>query len=161
MFARPEQSLWRLLVPQPAICVWRSRYADVRGEKKKRVHFTTRQANKYGNEQPRRGSSDHGKDQGGARERSANRPQAAQAASPPPRQAGIWCEYRVDGKGVGGYIFTVCQKGFQGSLVMIGVSIRQFTHRKLMSVVVWCLDLYRIQNLLAYAIRISHDTFGG
>merc|ERR1712194_831293 len=38
----------------------------VRGEGKKRVHFTTRQANKYGNE--------------------------------PPRQAGIWCEYRVDGK---------------------------------------------------------------
>merc|ERR1711935_726951 len=70
----------------------------VRGEGKKRVHFTTRQANKYGNEQPRRGGGDHGKDQGGARERSANRPQAAQAASPPPRQAGIWCEYRVDGK---------------------------------------------------------------
>ena len=44
------------------------------------------------------------------------------------------------GKGLGG-IYSPCQKGFQGILVMIGVSIRQFTHRKLMSVVVWCLDL--------------------
>ena len=57
------------------------------------------------------------------------------------------------GKGLGG-IYSPCQKGFQGSLVMIGVSIRQFTHRKLMSVVVWCLDLYPIQTFW-------HNTFGG
>ena len=55
-------------------------------------------------------------------------PSCTSGLSPPPRQAGIWVEYGVDGKGVGGYIFTVCQKGFQGSLVMIGVSIRQFSH---------------------------------
>ena len=58
------------------------------------------------------------------------------------------------GKGLGG-IYSPCQKGFQGSLVMIGVSIRQFTHRKLMSVVVWCLDLYGFIQL--YLVRVKNQ----
>ena len=67
-------------------------------------------------------------------------PNAAQAALPPPRQAGIWCEYRVDGnKGLGG-IFTL-PKRLPRSLVMI---LDWCLHTSVLSHVkcwfVWCFD---------------------
>ena len=55
--------------------VWRrSSYADVRGEGKKRVHYYAASKQAWEGAAEARRGGDHGKDQGGVRERSTNRP---------------------------------------------------------------------------------------
>merc|ERR1712021_301989 len=79
----PRLSLWRLSIPQPAICVRRP--PNTNNNTTATLHMLRSGGNrKMAKVEVRRGGGDHGKDQGGV---GGAKHQAAQAASLPPRRA--------------------------------------------------------------------------